>query len=100
MAIFTAIGSAIAAVAGAVGTFIGGLGAVGSFLLRTAVGLGINLLAQAIAGKPKDPFFRSTARSRLAATYRDHLFLDAPPLPALWSGSIRGVMMATRRMPT
>lgn len=57
MAIFTAIGSAIAAVAGAVGTFIGGLGAVGSFLLRTAVGIGLNLLAQAIAGKPKDPAF-------------------------------------------
>ncbi len=57
MAIFTAIGSAIAAVAGAVGTFIGGLGAVGSFLLRTAVGIGLNLLAQAIAGKPKDPVF-------------------------------------------
>lgn len=53
MAIFTAIGSAIAAV----GTFIAGLGAVGTFLLQTAVGIGLNLLAQAIAGKPKDPSF-------------------------------------------
>lgn len=53
MAIFTAIGAAI----GAIGTFIGGLGAVGSFLLKTAVGIGLNLLAQAIAGKPKDPTF-------------------------------------------
>lgn len=53
MAIFTAIVGAI----GAIGTFIGGLGAVGSFLLKTAVGLGLNMLAQAIAGKPKDPTF-------------------------------------------
>lgn len=49
MALFTAIGAAAAAV----GTFIGGLGAVGSFLLKTAVGIGLNLLAQAISGKPK-----------------------------------------------
>lgn len=53
MAIFTAIAGAISAV----GTFIAGLGAVGSFLLKTAVGIGLNLLAQAIAGKPKDPTF-------------------------------------------
>lgn len=53
MAIFTAIG----AIASAVGTFIGGLGAIGSFLLRTAVGIGLNLLAQAVAGKQKDPVF-------------------------------------------
>lgn len=53
MAIFTAI----SAIIGAVGTFIGGLGAIGSFLLKTAVGIGLNLLAQAIAGKPKDPTF-------------------------------------------
>lgn len=53
MAIFTAIASAI----GAVASFIGGLGAIGTFLLRTAVGIGLNLLAQAIAGKPKDPTF-------------------------------------------
>lgn len=53
MAIFTAIAGAI----GAISTFIGGLGAVGSFLLKTAVGIGLNLLAQAVAGKPKDPTF-------------------------------------------
>lgn len=53
MALFTAIAGAISAV----GAFIGGLGAVGSFLLKTAVGIGLNLLAQAIAGKPKDPTF-------------------------------------------
>ncbi len=41
----------------AISSFIGGLGAVGSFLLKTAVGIGLNLLAQAIAGKPKDPTF-------------------------------------------
>lgn len=52
-----ALFSAISAVIGAVGTFIGGLGAIGSFLLKTAVGIGLNLLAQAIAGKPKDPTF-------------------------------------------
>lgn len=53
MAIFTAIAGAI----GAISTFIGGLGAVGSFLLKTAVSIGMNLLAQATAGKPKDPTF-------------------------------------------
>lgn len=53
MAIFSAIGTAIAGI----GAWIGTLGAVGSFLLKTAVGIGLNLLAQAIAGKPKDPTF-------------------------------------------
>lgn len=53
MALFSAIGTAIAGI----GAWIGTLGAVGSFLLKTAVGIGLNLLAQAIAGKPKDPTF-------------------------------------------
>lgn len=53
MAIFTAIASVFTAV----GSFIGGLGAVGAFLLKTAVGLGVSLLAQSLAGKPKDPTF-------------------------------------------
>lgn len=53
MAIFTAIASAV----GAISSFIGGLGAIGSFLLKTAVGIGLNLLAQAIAGKPKEQTF-------------------------------------------
>lgn len=49
--------SAVAAVFSAVSTFIGGLGAVGSFLLKTAVGLGMSLLAQSLSGKAKDPTF-------------------------------------------
>lgn len=53
MAIFTAIAGAFSAIS----TFIGGLGAIGSFLLKTAVSIGLNLLAQAVAGKPKDPAF-------------------------------------------
>ncbi|QTK78331.1 hypothetical protein AT6N2_C0427 [Agrobacterium tumefaciens] len=53
MAIFTAIASVFTAVSG----FIGGLGAVGAFLLKTAVGVGLSLLAQSLAGKPKDPTF-------------------------------------------
>ncbi len=53
MAIFTAIGAAI----GAISSFIGGLGAIGTFLLRTAVGIGLNLLASSLAGKPKEPSF-------------------------------------------
>lgn len=52
-----AIFSAIASVFTAVSTFIGGLGAVGAFLLKTAVGVGLSLLAQSLAGKPKDPTF-------------------------------------------
>ena len=52
MALFTAIGSAIAGVGAWLGTT-----AIGSFLLKTAVGIGLNLLVQATAGKPKDPTF-------------------------------------------
>ncbi|MEO4000306.1 phage tail protein [Mesorhizobium sp. CAU 1732] len=53
MAIFTAIGAAFTAISG----FIGSLGAIGAFALQTAAGIGLNLLAQAIAGKPQDPKF-------------------------------------------
>lgn len=52
MALFSAIGSTIAAV----GAWLGST-AIGSFLLKTAVGIGLNLLAQSLAGKPKDPTF-------------------------------------------
>lgn len=51
---FTAIGTAIGAVGAWVGTTFG---VVGTFLLKTAVGIGVNLLAQAVAGKPKAPIF-------------------------------------------
>jgi hypothetical protein len=47
MAIFTGIASLVSGVS----AFIGGLGAVGSFLLKTAVGLGVSLLGQALSGK-------------------------------------------------
>lgn len=57
MAIFSGIASAISGVVSAVSGFIGGLGVVGSFLLKTAVGVGLSLLAQSLAGKPKDPTF-------------------------------------------
>ncbi len=50
MAIFTGIAAAVTGLMSS--TFLSG--AVGSFLLRTAVGVGLNLLAQAIAGKPKE----------------------------------------------
>lgn len=57
MAIFSGIAAAISGVVSAVSGFIGGLGAVGAFLLKTAVGVGVSLLAQSLAGKPKDPTF-------------------------------------------
>lgn len=47
-----AIFSAITAIVSGVSAFIGGLGAVGSFLLQTAAGLGLSLIGQALAGKP------------------------------------------------
>jgi hypothetical protein len=47
MAIFTGIASLFSGVS----AFIGGLGAVGSFLLKTAVGIGVSLLGQALAGQ-------------------------------------------------
>lgn len=52
-----AIISAIVGAVSAVSAFIGGLGVVGTALLRAAVGIGLNLLASAIAGKPKGPVF-------------------------------------------
>ncbi|MEN5277304.1 phage tail protein [Brucella sp. TWI432] len=52
-----AIFSGLLAIGSAIGSFIGGLGVIGSFLLKTAVGIGVNLLAQAVSGKPKDPTF-------------------------------------------
>lgn len=57
MAIFSGIAAAISGAVSAVSGFIGGLGAFGSFLLKTAVGVGVSLLAQSLAGKPKDPTF-------------------------------------------
>ncbi|MFK0338705.1 phage tail protein [Agrobacterium deltaense] len=53
MAIFSLISSVVTAVSG----FIGTLGAFGSLVLRTAVGIGVSLLAESLAGKPKDPTF-------------------------------------------
>ncbi len=53
MAIFSLISSVVTAVSG----FIGTLGAFGSLVLKTAVGVGVSLLAQSLAGKPKDPTF-------------------------------------------
>ncbi len=57
MAIFSGIAAAIGGAISAVSGFIGGLGAVGAFLLKTAVGVGLSLLAQSLSGKPKDPTF-------------------------------------------
>lgn len=53
MAIFTGIAAAVTGLLSS--TFL--TGAIGSFLLKTAVGLGLSLLAQSIAGKPKEPIF-------------------------------------------
>ncbi|EPE99540.1 phage tail protein [Rhizobium grahamii] len=50
MAIFTALAAGFSAVS----SFIGSLGAFGTFALRTAVGVGLSLAAQALAGKQKD----------------------------------------------
>lgn len=49
MAVFTAA----AAVFTAVSTWVSGLSALGAFALKTAVGVGLSLAAQALAGKPK-----------------------------------------------
>lgn len=49
MAIFTAITAAVTAVSG----WIGGLSALSAFALKTAVGIGLSLASQALAGKPK-----------------------------------------------
>lgn len=46
--------SGIAAAIGAIGTFIGGLGAIGAAALQVTVGIGLSYLSQAIAGKPNE----------------------------------------------
>ncbi len=53
MAIFSGIAAAIGGLLG--GTFLSG--AVGSFLIKAAVGIGLNLLASAWAGQPETPSF-------------------------------------------
>lgn len=58
MPFFTGLVAAV----GAIGSFIGTLGAVGSFLLQTAVGVGLNFLAKAIAGQPEKPGFSVQGR--------------------------------------
>lgn len=47
--IFTAIGAAI----GIIGSFFGGLGAIGTFALNIGASIGLSYVAQALAGKPK-----------------------------------------------
>ncbi|WP_404862065.1 phage tail protein [Georhizobium sp. MAB10] len=60
MAIFSGIAAAIGTAFNAVSTFIGGLGTIGSFVLKTAVGVGTSLLGQALAGKPAEQKFSVT----------------------------------------
>lgn len=60
MAIFSGIAAAIGTAFNAVSTFIGGLGTIGSFVLKTAVGLGTSLLGQSLAGKPAEQKFSVT----------------------------------------
>ncbi|RJG46494.1 phage tail protein [Mesorhizobium sp. DCY119] len=57
MAFFSGIAAAIGGAFASISSFIGGLGAIGTFLLKTAVGIGLNLLAKAIAGQPDEPQF-------------------------------------------
>ncbi len=52
MALFTSAG-----IAAALGTAAGFFTAATAFVLNTAVGVGVSLLAQSLAGKPKDPTF-------------------------------------------
>lgn len=53
MAVFTSLATAIGGLLG--GTFLSG--AVGSFLIKAAVGIGLNLLASSLAGQPETPGF-------------------------------------------
>jgi len=62
MPIFTALFTGIAAIAGSVSTFFAGLGAFGSALLKIGLSIGLNLLSQALAGKPKPPGFSVQGR--------------------------------------
>lgn len=51
MAIFSGIAALVTSAVGAISTFVGGLGIIGSTLLRAAVGVGLSLLAKAVSGK-------------------------------------------------
>lgn len=65
MAIISGIVAAVTSVVGAVSSFIGGLGIIGSTLLRAAAGIGLNLLARAIAGKPEQDKASFSVQGRL-----------------------------------
>jgi hypothetical protein len=56
MAIFSGIAAAVTAVSGWIGATLASAG-LGALMLKTAVGVGLSLLAQSLAGKPKDPTF-------------------------------------------
>jgi hypothetical protein len=55
MAIFSGLAAIGTAIGGVVSAFMGST--IGALVLKAAVGLGINLLAQSLAGKPKEPLF-------------------------------------------
>ncbi|PWJ73818.1 putative tail protein, partial [Pseudaminobacter salicylatoxidans] len=54
--IFSAIGAAVAGIGGLLSSTMLA-GGIGSLLLKAAVGIGLNLAAQALAGKPEGPSF-------------------------------------------
>lgn len=62
MAIFTGIAAAVTAIGG----WIGGLGAIGGALLKAAVGIGVSLLAQKLAGKPSQAESRFSINTSLS----------------------------------
>ncbi len=85
MAIFTAISAAITAIAGWTVT-IGSLGtfAIGNFLLRTAVQLGVSALTAALAGKPKAEAFSIKGSVRTGGAVPRSFMLG----PSLTAGSL------------
>jgi hypothetical protein len=60
MTFFTSTIAAIGGAFSAVSNFIGGLGVFGKLALQAAVGVGGNLLAKSLAGKPAEPQFSVT----------------------------------------
>lgn len=58
MAVFTGLATAIGGLLG--GTFLSG--GIGAFLIKTAVGVGLNLIAKSLAGKPEETPFSITGQ--------------------------------------
>lgn len=96
MPIFTAAVAAWAAASAWIGT----LSAATVAALQAAVGLGITLLAQAIAGKPKDPTFAVNGTLQSGGDLPRTFIFGQTATAGSLCGATPGAKAVTHRTPT